>query len=239
MSSACASCGLRLPHLRLELLDLRACLVDVLLDQLVDLDLGAVESDGRGRRARICQRHVDGGLGRGARAGAGLSPGLGIGEGLVGERAVELRLCRGEPGGRDHLHHLQVDARILRLCLRHRQRRGRLVARCDEVARIDPDHEIAGLHARIVVDVQLDDVACDLRRDRDGVAVGEGVVRALLVAGGEVVPAAADHEDSHDGGEDDQRPPARSPPLVRTLLAFGVRDVAGAIRRRRFAVHVP
>jgi hypothetical protein len=40
--------------------------------------------------------------------------------------------------------------------------RGRLIARRDKVARIDPDHEITSLHTGGVVDFERDDVARDL-----------------------------------------------------------------------------
>ena len=152
MTSACSSCACATPHLRFELLDLRLGQVDVLLDQLVDLDLRLVEGDGRRGGARVRQSHVDRGLRRGAWAGAGLPPRLGIGEVLVGLRAIELGLRRDELRGRRHLYHLQVDPRILRLGLGHRESRGRLIARRNEDARIDLDHEIALLHAGVVVD---------------------------------------------------------------------------------------
>ena len=83
----------------------------------------------------------------------------------------------------------------------------------------------------VVVDVEFDDVAADLRRDVDDPARGVGVVGALLAARGQVkVGAAADEEqDDCDQANPDERPRAGAFLLLVTLLRFGFFLVVGIV----------
>jgi hypothetical protein len=61
------------------------------------------------------------------------------------------------------------------------------------------------MHEAIVVDVHRDDVARYLRRDRDGVAVGVGVVGADLIARQEPPDECADRQDDDHDAQNDER----------------------------------
>lgn len=73
------------------------------------------------------------------------------------------------------------------------------------IARIDPDEQIAFVHEAVVVDVHRHDIARYLRRDRDGIAVGVGVVGADLIARQEPPDERADRQHHDDDAQNDQR----------------------------------
>ena len=70
---------------------------------------------------------------------------------------------------------------------------------------VDVDQRLTRLDELIVGDVERDDIARDLRRDRHRVSVNEGVVRIFVIAIGEPVfiareAEAADKRQKHDPG---------------------------------------
>ena len=91
-------------------------------------------------------------------------------------RRGQLRLRGREPGRIGRPCGLQRDTCIGELCFGLLQAPLRLIARGDVGARIDLKQQVAGLHPLIVVHVEGDDGPGHLRRDRDRVAIGVGIV---------------------------------------------------------------
>ena len=191
---------------------------DVLRHEVCDLfgRLGLLE--GGGLRLELVGGLVDGGLGGGAGVDAALALVLAAGVVLVGPGLGELGGGLQAVGRELHPGDLQVELGTGELGAGEVEVGARHVAGVDVVARVDAEHEVAGVDEGVVVDVALDDVAGDLGGDGDGVALGVGVVGGDLVAGEVPIGCAADGREDDDGDEDDDGPAA----LLAAILALAV-----------------
>ncbi|CAJ6761054.1 Uncharacterised protein [Burkholderia pseudomallei] len=135
-------------------------------------------------------------------------------------RGLDLRLRLPVLRGELHVRDVKLHLRGVELRLREPELRARRVDLRLIVALVDHEQQIAAMDVDVVVDRERDDVAGHLRRDRDRVAVGVGVVGADLIARREPPDERADEQQHDDDREHDER-------FLAGPLALAGRRVAG------------
>ncbi len=221
--------GFRLIDLAVELRDLRNGLGDALRHGRCLLDLRLRAGDLRLRLPQAGRGCIDLLLGRRTRRQR-LLPiiiGLRTHEQRLGR--VQLRLCRVELRREVFLRHLGgiLEAAILTF---GRRQIGLGVLDIDHIlAIVDVDQRLTLFHEFVIAHVQRDDIARDLRGDRDCAAVDEGIVRGFKVSVGQPVFVTREGEAAEQEEEDD--PHRRAPLLLRGRRGLRLGDRRGLRRR--------
>src|SRR6266481_813354 len=169
--------------LAFELLHLRLGLANLLRDRRILLHLRLGQLDLRFCLPERGRRLIDVLLRRSRLPKADRSVIVGLRFGEAGLGAFKLRLCLFEQSGEVLFGNLRGELLPGILGLGGRQRTFGLVPTVFVLSRIDVDQRLALLHELVVVDVERNDFARNLRRYGNGPAVRVSVVGAFEVAG--------------------------------------------------------